>query len=196
MKYFFTSDNHWSHRRIIEYCNRPFKTSEEMDEIMIENWNRVVGPDDVVFHLGDVIFERDVSKINGLLSRLNGEKHLIFGNHDKMLRNALWRKHFKSSSELSTIWVPPEANNGVGQQIVLCHYAMKTWNCSHHKAWSLYGHSHGTMPDDPHMLSCDVGVDCWDFTLVSMEQLNTKMATKTFYPVDGHKGKYEDNQNT
>lgn len=48
------------------------------------------------------------------------------------------------------------------------------------------GHSHGSMPDDTNMLSCDVGVDCWNYTPVSMEQLQVHMSKKTFKPVDHH----------
>lgn len=52
-KVFFTSDTHFTHANIIRFCSRPFKNVEEMDETMIANWNRVVGENDIVFHLGD-----------------------------------------------------------------------------------------------------------------------------------------------
>ena len=48
MKYFFTSDSHFHHANIIKYCNRPFSSVEEMNQVMIERWNEVVKPDDVV----------------------------------------------------------------------------------------------------------------------------------------------------
>ena len=47
---FFTSDTHFHHANIIRFCNRPFRDVEEMDEILIRNWNEVVGPEDTVFH--------------------------------------------------------------------------------------------------------------------------------------------------
>ena len=50
---FFTSDTHFNHTNILRYCNRPFKTVGQMNETIITNWNNVVGPDDVIFHLGD-----------------------------------------------------------------------------------------------------------------------------------------------
>ena len=49
----FTSDTHFSHCNIIKYCNRPFKDVDEMNKILIQNWNNVVRPDDIVWHLGD-----------------------------------------------------------------------------------------------------------------------------------------------
>ncbi len=50
---FFTSDTHFNHANIIRFCNRPFKDVEQMNEVMIANWNNVIGKDDTVFHLGD-----------------------------------------------------------------------------------------------------------------------------------------------
>lgn len=52
-KVYFTSDTHFYHSNIIGFCKRPFKNVEDMNETLIENWNRVVGQDDIVFHLGD-----------------------------------------------------------------------------------------------------------------------------------------------
>lgn len=56
-KVYFTSDTHFYHSNIIDFCKRPFKNVEDMNETLIENWNRVVGQDDIVFHLGDFAWE-------------------------------------------------------------------------------------------------------------------------------------------
>lgn len=53
---FFTSDTHFGHANIIRFCKRPFENVEEMNEALIENWNKVVSDDDTVFHLGDFAF--------------------------------------------------------------------------------------------------------------------------------------------
>lgn len=56
-KVYFTSDTHFYHSNIIDFCKRPFKNVEDMNETLIENWNRVVGQDDIVFHLGGGAWE-------------------------------------------------------------------------------------------------------------------------------------------
>jgi calcineurin-like phosphoesterase family protein len=60
---------------------RPFSSVEECDELMIENWNKIVKPNDRIFHLGDIIYK--CKNRDEIMQRLNGEKVLIKGNHDK-----------------------------------------------------------------------------------------------------------------
>ena len=78
---FFTSDTHFNHTNIIQYCQRPFKSTDEMNEAMIDNWNSIVGEDDTVFHLGDFCLG-GAAEWNKILNRLNGRIYLILGNHD------------------------------------------------------------------------------------------------------------------
>ena len=73
------SDTHFGHANIITYCSRPFTCVEDMDEAMVERWNRVVRPQDHVYHLGDVAMKADRLAI---VKRLNGHKRLVRGNHD------------------------------------------------------------------------------------------------------------------
>lgn len=67
----FTSDQHFYHKNVIRYCNRPFKSLEEMHETLIQNWNKVVGPTDIVYILGDFAF-CGVARMKEIVSRLNG----------------------------------------------------------------------------------------------------------------------------
>jgi calcineurin-like phosphoesterase family protein len=73
-----------------------------------------------------------------------------------------------------------------GQDITLCHYALRVFNKSHHGSWHLYGHSHGTLPDDPNSLSFDVGVDCHNYFPISLDQVKKIMSKKTWKPIDHH----------
>lgn len=103
-KLFFTSDTHFGHERIIQYCNRPFRNAAEMNETLIRNWNAVVPPAGSVFHLGDFAMGMDQDKIAGILSRLNGTIYLVAGNHDRhslspsvqdMFRNVMYQTLIK-----------------------------------------------------------------------------------------------------
>lgn len=83
---FLTSDTHFGHAGVCRFMRddgvtklRPWDNPDEMDEEMIRRWNDTVRPGDKVYHLGDVVINRKALKT---LSRLNGDKVLIKGNHD------------------------------------------------------------------------------------------------------------------
>ena len=176
-KTYFIADTHFGHKNIIRYSNRPFASVREMDETLIENWNNKVSKDSTVYHLGDFCFGRTYEDTIRYSSRLNGTIHLIKGNHDK--HRQFTHHTFDSIRDIAEI-------NVYGQKITLYHYACRTWNCSHHGAWMLYGHSHGSLQDDPNALSFDVGVDCHNYTPLSFDDVADIMATKKFVSVDHH----------
>ena len=185
---FFASDHHFYHKNIIEYNNRPFTDIYHMNEVLIERHNSVVTKKDIVYILGDFAFTSNEDDIIKIIKRLNGEIHFIAGNHDKPLFSERVYKHFQSfsKSSLKEIYVHDPDARGGRQPISLCHYAMRVWNKSHHGAFHLYGHSHGSLPDDPTSRSFDIGVDCWDFTPVSYQQVKKIMAKKQWKPIDHH----------
>lgn len=86
MQRWFISDTHFGHENIIRYCNRPFRHADEMDEFMVQEWNKLVKPEDHITHLGDVTMNRggrpQQEAFIRLMSRLNGHKRLHLGNHD------------------------------------------------------------------------------------------------------------------
>jgi calcineurin-like phosphoesterase family protein len=81
------SDTHFNHSNILKFVDdkgenvRAFDSLQEMNEIMIQNWNSVVRPGDLVYHLGDVFFG-DQDWFKKTWPRLMGSKRLIVGNHD------------------------------------------------------------------------------------------------------------------
>lgn len=81
MSIFVTSDTHFCHSRSFLYGPRGFESVNEMNEAIVDNWNRVVKPGDTVYHLGDVMLNDDY-KGHDLLGALNGKIYLILGNHD------------------------------------------------------------------------------------------------------------------
>lgn len=161
MKVWFTADNHFGHANIIKFCKRPFSNAQEMDREMIRRWNERVAPEDTVRHLGDFSFQNQGNYIHAL----NGAKHLIVGNHDhKRMQKVGWA----SIKDMDLITVD-------STDIVLCHYGLRVWHKSHYGALHFYGHSHGTLPGDSQSL--DVGVDCWDFRPVSLDEIKQRLAT-------------------
>jgi calcineurin-like phosphoesterase family protein len=180
MKTLFTSDTHWSHKNILAYQpNRSiFKDIADHDEQLIDRWNSKVGVEDTVWHLGDFALS-GINRINEIAWKLNGKINLILGNHDdaKLLEKT---NRFDSIQDVKMITIN-------GQKIFLSHYAHRVWDKSHRGVLHLYGHSHGSLPDDPNSLSFDVGVDCHNFYPLSFEEVTSIMAKKTFKPVDHHK---------
>lgn len=168
---FVTSDSHWDHDNIIKYSNRPYTNTDEMNEALINNWNYRVKPNDKIYHLGDFAFGKGLKHPEKFFNRLNGKKYLIKGNHDHEKTLAL---PWDSINELLEISVGK-------QRIVLCHYAMRVWHHSYRDTWQLYGHSHVTLPETDSM-SCDVGVDGWNYSPVSFETIREKMKWKKENP--------------
>ena len=167
----FSSDHHFFHKNIILFCNRGFSSVEEMNEILIQNWNNTVKPNDEVYYLGDFAFCQPDNACK-ILKSLNGKKYLIEGNHDRrLLKDSNFRSCFEWIDKLAGIEI-------YKQNIVLCHYPMKRWDQSHRGAWHLFGHEHGKLPDDPYSLSIDVGVDAHKYTPISFEQVKELMEEK------------------
>lgn len=103
MSVFLVSDTHFGHANIIKYCDRPFENTEEMDKFIIRKWNETIGPEDTVFHLGDIGFgSREY--IAAIVSQLNGYKHLVRGNHDNYSDDFYRRCGFQTVSRFPIIW--------------------------------------------------------------------------------------------
>lgn len=171
---FFTSDTHFNHANIIGFCNRPFKNIEEMNEAMIANWNKVVGVDDFVFHLGDFCLGGS-AEWNKILDRLNGKIILIMGNHD--IKNI--RQGFMYRFEKVLMQMHIEVGK---QKIYLNHCPFLCYGGAYKDTWQLFGHVHTSKQNtglDASRLSMlfprqyDVGVDNNDFTPVSFAQVKS-----------------------
>jgi calcineurin-like phosphoesterase family protein len=186
MTVFFSADFHLGHSNIIKYCGRPFENVHEMNEKIIENYNAIVAPDDHLYFLGDFSFCSPGLTIE-FLKRLHGKKFMIQGNHDKALTKEEVRPYIEWLKDYHKLSIQDkDAARGV-QDIVLMHYAMRVWDKSHWGAWQLYGHSHGSLPDDPNALAIDVGVDCHNFKPITYDEIKVIMSKKKFVPVDHHK---------
>ena len=169
---FFVSDSHFCHSNILKYCDRPFKSVEEMNEAIIGNWNSVVNPKDTVFHLGDFGLGPS-EKLKDIFQRLNGEIYLIMGNHDfrqtKGVLSMFKEVHLEMLIEVEKT------------KIILNHYPMLCFSGSNRSdVWQLFGHVHTREKTGgydagrlQHLFPTqyDVGVDNNNFTPVSFKNL-------------------------
>lgn len=173
---YFTSDTHFQHRMCATKM-RGFASVEEHDEALITAWNSVIGQKDLVYHLGDVALG-DKQGARKILDRLNGRIYLVRGNHDSVAEHAVCRDRFE--------WIKDMHYLSLVDGIVLCHYAMLTWNKSHYGSWQLYGHSHNSLHHDGNRRSMDVGVDCNNWKPFSLLEITAVMKTRKFKPIDHH----------
>lgn len=180
-KIFLTSDTHWGHERIIEFCNRPFKDVEEMNYKLIDNWNKKVPVDGLVFHLGDFAWGGYPFWKN-IRSQLNGNIILIKGNHDE--------KNMTPTAEQElfdyvTFQMKVEIE---GRKVYLNHVPFLCYGGTYRDpkglVYQLFGHVHsgpgakGLDIDRLKMLfptQYDVGVDNNNYEPVSWAEVNDKI---------------------
>lgn len=216
---YFTSDTHYHHKNIVkgttEWSNtggihnaqnvRPFDTLEEHDDAIVNNINNTVKENDILYHLGDWSFGgKDQIKI--FRDRLKCRHiHLIYGNHDHHIENNRMimdsvkgslgmQSLFKSCKHYAELSI-------ANQRIIVCHFAFRVWNKSHHGSWNLYGHSHGTLSDYEKevggapgqergidVYKCmDVGLDTHpEFRPYHFDEIKAIMDTRVTLQVDHH----------
>lgn len=136
MAIYFISDLHFGHKNCLSFDARPFKTIEEHDQEIITRWNNVVGIDDDVYILGDISWHNATKTIE-IFRQLNGNKHLIAGNHDKKL---LKNKDVQALFLEITPYKELQIDDKYG--IVLCHYPIPCFNHHYYGWYHLYGHVH------------------------------------------------------
>lgn len=172
VKYFFTADEHYWHKRIHlpEYSNRPWDNPKDMVEGLIKNHNQVVEQKDYVFHLGDVCF-CNVGKAAEIFDRLNGKHIILTGDHDESTMMRLHRKQLCKNilHAYKDAYLKLEIH---GTSIVICHYQFHRWWKSHFNSWNLYGHAHGRSFTIGRQW--DVGVDNNNYFPVSFDWLKEK----------------------
>lgn len=132
---FYISDWHYGHANILAFDNRPFKSLDEMNEALVGRWNNVVSDGDIVYVLGDMFWCNMETAIS-VLDKLNGQKFLIKGNHDRCNDNRFKKKFVKVTEYL-------EVEDG-DKKIVLCHYPIPCFKNHFYGWYHLYGHVHNS----------------------------------------------------
>lgn len=167
-KTFFTSDLHFWHTNVIQFCNRPYGSVEHMNAELIKNWNTVVGERDHVWMLGDFSFGT-YEQTAEILDNLKGIKHLIVGNHDRKGRadklfNRDWNKWFVDTHDYFRLKVD-------GYKFVLCHFPFASWERGY---INLHGHLHSLKGYQNKWMQYDVGVDANNYTPILLDDVVTK----------------------
>lgn len=166
----FISDTHFFHGNMLKFTNdkgelvRPgFASFEDMNETMVDNWNRVVKPQDHVWHLGDVCMGMASGHHNALLRRLNGHKRMTVGNHDKLKSEAL-----HMNFEKIELW------RGFKEENFVCtHIPLRKDNFRGGVQFNVHGHIHERVIDDPQYIN--VCVEQTNYTPVSMDEILAKI---------------------
>lgn len=166
MTTFIVSDTHFSHKGVTQFTRddgsplRPWDNIAEMDEALVENWNRVVTPKDKVYHLGDTVMNR---KALPILDRLNGDKVLILGNHDFSCTEML--KYFRDVRAMS------QFDGFVLTHIPLHPDSLYRWN------GNIHGHLHADRvmlngkPDPRYLCVC---VEHTDYTPIPWDEVKAR----------------------
>ena len=180
MAIFFTADTHFFHRRIVDYCDRPFRTLDghpdvkAMNEALIEQWNAAVRPQDVVYHLGDFGFGSP-DKLHEVRRVLNGKMILIRGNHDhKIDKWILANDEVHKSLMVGKVWlahVPPinevpKNNYGLKFEevpgeahMLVCGHVHNLWD---YRVYAAHGQARAI---------ANVGVDIYKYKPIPMESI-------------------------
>ena len=168
---YYTADLHLGHKNIIKLSKRPFSSIEEMDKVLIENWNNKVNAKDDIYIVGDLCYKTHHDNILHYISQLQGQKHLIVGNHDKeIIKNSDLRRYFVEIRDMKTIY-----DNGT--KIILCHYPMVEWDGYYRDVLHFYGHIHNNYDNDTSKYinsiknAYNVGVDVLDYEPKTLNEI-------------------------
>lgn len=158
---FFTADQHFWHENIIKYCDRPFGSISHMNKKIIRNYNYKVEPEDEVFFVGDFSLSSNKNNVERMVEKLNGTKHLILGNHDRL------RPFEYIDIGFTSVHTSLEVPGMFGGSYLLNHDPSVS-EIAKDKLF-LCGHIHNLFKMTRNVLN--IGVDVWDFYPVSEEEI-------------------------
>lgn len=165
-KTFLISDTHFGHSNILTFKRqngdplRDFPNIYYHDEYLIDKWNSTVSPEDKVYHLGDVGF-KNFTALGAILSRLNGTKVLIRGNHDNF-KLSQYQQYFKDVRASHTL-----------DKFILTHIPIHPDSVSRWKA-NIHGHLHANNINDSRYLN--VAVEQINYTPINFEEIRSKFS--------------------
>lgn len=172
---FVTADTHFGQQDAVTSYDRSFTDVDSMETAYVDAVNNVLGPDDLLLHLGDFVGDLDsrrqkVSVANRVRALLVPERIvLVRGNHDP--RHEDFDRLFTSVHDLLSFRWPAG-----GIRVICCHYPLRSWRGNRKGSAHLHGHAHGRLEEIGR--ATDVGVDCWMDQPILLDDLVTSLTTR------------------
>ena len=160
---------------------------ERHDNDICDYWNETVNKNDEVIVIGDFIWKKHAH----FISRLNGTKYLVRGNHDKMPHEVYRLFKQIEGSHYRYNWF----TKIYGQQVMFSHTPYRTWFSSHHGSWNLHGHCHGRLYEIPHSLQIDCSLCLWNYRPIHWSVIQKVMSEKIILRhkwIEEHKSEEDD----
>ena len=172
---YYISDTHFKDQKIFDKCKRPFKSVDEMEEVIINKWNKKVKDEDIVYVLGDIGKDDDPSTID-IFNKLKGHKHLIVGNHDHDMLEDIKKSNVFESIKFIDLIMDGE------YKVCLCHYPLMDWMEFNRDGLLVYGHIHNKTEKNGYayklmkdycknLKAYNAGVDVIDFEPRTLKEL-------------------------
>lgn len=172
---FYIADTHFNDRAIFNKCKRPFKSVDEMNTVIANNWNNRVKIDDIVYILGDIVKDDDIFSIE-IFKNLKGHKRLIVGNHDNALLEEIKKANIFESINFIDVFSDGD------KKICVCHYPLMDWPEFNRGGYLVYGHIHNKTFDNGYayklmkdyykgLPAYNCGVDVIGFSPRTLEEL-------------------------
>lgn len=170
----FTSDTRFCDSDALHQLARPFRSTDEMNDYIIDKWNTKVNRRDIVYHVGN-FGKADPDALKDILNKLNGRINLIVGSYDNR-ENILSIKH-----ELASVNYRLDFRID-SWFITLNHFPQRFWKGQREGSIHMYGYTCGTIPADSRTLCLDIGVDTRnDFSPYNWEEIKDIIHKKRDY---------------
>jgi len=182
-KCWFTSDQHFNHSNVMNFCNRPWDDVKVMNKALTDNWNEVVGEKDVVFVLGDFYWHKDHTAIKKKLDELNGATIFFLpGNHDDVsVFEKVRCKRLQLISDTAMIFISgiDEDKPSREHEIMVSHFPLATWPHFYRGTINLHGHIHSGP-----RTKCDIDHPGFDLVLKNGLTYDVGVDNNNYYPIE------------
>lgn len=180
-KIYFSSDQHFGHKNVLRFCQRPYETTKEMGKALIDNWNSKVTNNDIIFVLGDFFWFHGRHEIKKVVDKLNGKTiYIVPGNHCKRTAYELCDERVQLLDDISALYIREVGKPQVKYEVYVSHMPLMTWPHRERGSYNFFGHIHSgprslsqVDQDLPFHkgLQYDIGVDNNEYTPIELEEI-------------------------